>query len=792
MPPVTIDSYKMIRKIALMGVALLLLAGTAGAQCTIRLSGTVTDSQTKQALAGATIIVKENGLSVKSADNGTYVIDGLCPGFYTLRVSHIGCLPVEMGWQVSGDERRNISLPHSITQLQEVAVTGHAAKEVTTAPVESLSGHALDQTRGLTLGEALKKINGVTSMTTGPNVSKPVINGLHSNRVLILNNGIRQEGQQWGSEHAPEVDPFLASKMVVIKGASALRYGGDAIGGVVLVEPKALPVNPGLAGEVNMAGFSNNRLGALSAIIEQQVPAVPGLSWRLQGTVRKGGNTRTPDYWLDNTGVEEFNFSAAAGWKKPKYGVELFYSQFNTNLGVFEGSHIGNRTDLEQLISQQKPQPEYTEGFSYDIERPYQHVEHELFKVKGYVNTGKAGKLNLTFARQFNYRDELDRNSALSVNQMNLNLTTWTGDLVWDHNSWKGLRGTVGVSYMYQENSYKRRLFIPNYESLQYGVFWTEKWESGDSKWLLEGGIRYDNKEYFNLGDNTGDINYPGQQYSGFSGSLGAQYRITDHFHVSVNAARAWRPAAVNELYASGLHHGAAVIEQGDAYLDGETASKFNAAFHYDISDKLEADVNFYYNHIQNFIYLQPTDSIVVTIRGAFPFTYYRQSDVNMKGMDAQLRWQFLPKWQLTTKASLLRAYNESENDWLINMPSDRFEHELSYFPGNTARMKDNYISVNLSNVLKQTRIPANLTDKNDPRGQDLMPPPGAYNLAGLEAGSTLQLGKQPLSVILGASNIFNTRYRDYLNFFRYFADEPGTNVYLKLKLPLQFGKKAS
>lgn len=783
----------MIRKIALTGALLqLLLVASASAQCTIRLSGTITDTETRQVLSGASITVKETGQAVQSDASGAYLLEGLCPGNYTIRVSHIGCVPVEIAWQVIRDERRNIALPHSITRLQEVAVTGHAAKEVTTAPVETLSGRELDKTRGLTLGDALKRVNGVTTMTTGPNVSKPVINGLHSNRILMLNNGIRQEGQQWGSEHAPEVDPFLASKLIVIKGAGSLRYGGDAIGGVVLAEPKPLPVTPGLGGEVNFAGFSNNRLGAVSAILEQQVPEVPGLSWRLQGTMRKGGNTRTPDYWLDNTGVEELNFSAAAGWKRPDYGVELFYSQFNTSLGVFEGSHIGNRGDLEEVIRQGKPRPEYTEGFSYEIDRPYQRVEHELFKIKSFLNTGDAGRLNLVLARQFNYRDELDRNSALSVNQMNLNLTTYNGELVWDHFDWKGFRGTVGATGMYQDNSYQRRLFVPNYESLQWGAFWTEKWESSDNKWLLEGGIRYDNKRFYNLGDNLGEKSFPEQDFSSFSGSLGAQYRILDHFHVSLNAARAWRAAAVNELYATGLHHGAAVYVDGDPYLDPETASKFNLSLHYDIGEKLEADVNLYYNYIRNFIFQQPTDSIVVTIRGAFPYTYFRQSDVSMKGMDAQLRWHFLPKWQLSTKASVLRAWNETDNDWLIAMPADRFEHELSFFPGNTKRLKENYVSLSVSNVLEQTRTPANLTDKSDPRGQDLMAPPAGYTLLNLEAGSTLQLGGQPLSVIIGAGNILNARYRDYMNFFRYFADEPGTNVYLKLKLPLQFGKNKS
>lgn len=775
----------------LCGLLALAWAAPAAAQCTIRIGGVVTDSETKQPLAAATIVLKETGQTVKSDEKGNYHIDGLCPGNYTLHVSHIGCLPVELAWQVSGDERRNIALPHSITQLQEVAVTGHAAKEVTTAAVESLSGRDLDRTRGLNLGEALKRVNGVTAMTTGPNVAKPVINGLHSNRVIILNNGIRQEGQQWGSEHAPEVDPFLANKMVVVKGAGALRYGGDAIGGVVLVEPRALPVKPGLAGEVNLAGFSNNRLGAVSAIIEQQVPAIPGLSWRLQGTLRKGGNTRTPDYWLDNTGVEEYNFSAAAGYKRKNYGLELFYSQFNTNLAVFEGSHIGNSTDLDQVIQQGKPLPEYTEGFSYKIQRPSQHIEHELFKIKAFVNTGNAGKLNLVLARQFNYREELDHNSVLAVNRMALNLTTWSGELLWDHRSWKGLRGTIGASGMYQENSYKHRLFIPNYQLRQYGLFWSEKWESRDNKWLLEGGVRYDKKAYSNISDNPGNLHFPGSDNSSFSGSLGAQFRITDNFHASLNAARAWRAPGVNELYAHGLHHGTAIMEQGDPNLLPEAANKFNLALHYDLGEKLEADVNLYYNRFSNFIFLQPTDSNVVSARGSFPWMYYRQADATTKGFDAQLRYRFLPKWQLTTKASVLRAWNESINDWLINMPSDRFEHELSFFPGNLKGLKENYIALSLQNVTKQTRIPVDPANPKDPSGQDRIPPPDAYNLVSLEAGSTVHFGRQPLSVIIGASNLLNTRYRDYMNLFRYYADEPGTNVYLKLKLPLQFGKKS-
>src|SRR6201996_676176 len=133
---------------------------------------------------------------------------------------------------------------------------------------DTLGGKALQEIRGLSLGESLKGIAGVNSLQTGPSISKPVIHGVYSNRILILNNGVRQEGQNWGNDHAPEIDPFIATKLTVIKGPASIRYGSDAIGGVILVEPKALPASPGLGGKVDVVGMSNGQAGAASGMLE--------------------------------------------------------------------------------------------------------------------------------------------------------------------------------------------------------------------------------------------------------------------------------------------------------------------------------------------------------------------------------------------------------------------------------------------------------------------------------------------------------------------------------------------
>ncbi|MBK7882797.1 MAG: TonB-dependent receptor plug domain-containing protein [Chitinophagaceae bacterium] len=181
---------------------------------------------------------------------------------------------------------------------------------------KELSGKALQETRGLSLSEALTKINGVTMLQTGSTISKPIIHGLHSNRILTINNGVRQEGQQWGNEHAPEIDPFIADKLTVIKGVDELKYGSDAIGGVVLVDPKPLRNKPGYAAEINTAYFTNNRQYVLSGVFEQQLKKISAFTYRVQGTFKKAANAATPGYRLNNTASEEKNFSITAGFKK--------------------------------------------------------------------------------------------------------------------------------------------------------------------------------------------------------------------------------------------------------------------------------------------------------------------------------------------------------------------------------------------------------------------------------------------------------------------------------------------
>lgn len=375
--------------------------------CKFTLSGIVIDEHDQQALSFSTIYIVELEKGYVSDMNGVFVVPNLCKQNYTLVIGHIGCEPDTQQVLIAQHTKKTFYLEHHIEELKEFAIIENEIKPLSSVVKKELSPEELSKTRGRTLGESMKELTGVTTLTTGNSISKPVIHGMHSDRILILNNGIRQEGQQWGSEHAPEIDPFIANKLSVVKGAQSVRYGANAIGGVVLVEAADLPDSSGINGEINAIGYSNGQQGVSSAMLEGKNNKLIGIAWRVQGSLKKSGNIHTPNYFLKNTGVEEQNFSWTLGLNKEKYGVELFYSQFNSIIGIFSGAHIGNLTDLQTAFAAEEPLEKA--DFTYDIERPYQKIEHELFKVKSYVATGKVGKLELVYARQFNLRNEFDK-----------------------------------------------------------------------------------------------------------------------------------------------------------------------------------------------------------------------------------------------------------------------------------------------------------------------------------------------------------------------------------------------
>jgi iron complex outermembrane recepter protein len=751
-----------------------------GQPCSSRLSGHVHSTVAHENLAGA--VVTLNGKSIVTDGNGDFRFDSLCVGTYQLVITHTSYDSVVRAVVITKNIHLDLDLKPLEYMLQEVTVSS-TRQTLQAGMRKELSGQELEEAKGGSLGEALSKINGVTLLQTGANISKPIVHGLHSNRILTINNGVRQEGQQWGNEHAPEVDPFIANKLTVIKGVDELRYGSDAIGGVILVEPRPLRQTPGYNAEFNAVYFTNNLQYVVSGIFEQQLRKLPAFTYRLQGTFKKAANTATPGYRLNNTGVEEKNFSLAAGWRKEHFSTELYYSFFNTQIGIFSGSHIGGIADLERAIAAPAPDPTFTGKNTYRIERPSQDVVHHLLKSKTSFDVGNS-KFNVLVAAQHNQRKEYDvvRNAAARGAQIDLSISTLSEEINWEHPKMANVSGVIGLVAMQQDNSYSGRYLIPNYNSYTYGGYAIEKWAKG--KWDAQAGLRFDYKQIDTrrIQAGTQTLYAYDFDFSTLGASVNVGYKVLPEWKTNVTASLATRAPHVNELLVDGIHHGSGTYEKGSLDLQPERSFNLSLVNSYTSKNKLlQLDLTLYRNSIQNYIYQQPKpDAPVQTIRGAFPLVEYNSTDALLQGMDFTSTLNLNPITH-TLRLSVLRAENKRIDDWLIWMPSDRISNELAYKFKNGNRFSDTYFSLEVQNVMRQTRVPG---DKNG--RQDYKAPPPAYTLLNADFSTSFQVSKLPVTVGISGRNLLNKAYREYLNTMRYYADERGRNISLRLKIDLQ------
>ena len=746
----------------------------ANAQCDFAVSGVIRDADTGEPLPYSSIAIKGKSGGTITGYDGRFKLQGVCKGELRLMISHLACEKTDVILMVSRDTSIVVELPHKHNELNEVLIVKSKMDDMPLLSSESISGDQLAMNSGKSLAEGLSSINGVTMLKSGSTISKPVVHGLTGNRVLILNNGIRLEGQQWGSEHAPEIDPFIAKRMTVIKGSGSVRFGPDAIGGVILVEPASLPQGTGWGAESNLVGSSSNGEGALSSMIQFSSEKLPALAFRLQGTIKQGGDVRTPECYLKNTGFREQNFSWSTGWNKQDFGVSAFYSQFNSEVGIFTGSHIGNLTDLELAFDLEEPLEQ--RPFSYDIERPYQKVAHELFKAAAWTSVGAAGKLTLNIARQYNLREEYDKDFNPSTSngdsspELNYEITSKSAELLWDHNTTSKISGLIGLNLMHQANTFEGRMFIPNYESLNTGFFITEKFTSGD--FAVEAGARYDLRSLDVYMRRNGDIVKDPFDYRALSGMLSGKWDVSDSTSVLLSISTGWRPPGVNELYSNGLHHGSAAVEIGSNNLSEERSLGASLSFMHFLFSQIKMDLEAYYTNFNGFIYLQPIKPATLTVRGAFPTFRYMQANADLYGFDLQLSKQVTSTTEVYGGGSFMRAYNKDREAWISQMPSDKLKFGLNWEKPSADKMTKWGIGCSVDHVFKQTRGVAD----------DYVSAPASYTITSMEFFMKRIVKAHPVNVSLSIENLFDISYRDYMNRYRYFADEEGLNFTLRLR----------
>ena len=741
---------------------LVLCCGGMLAHSQVNLSGIVRDSATQAPLSLS--LIQVGNLTVLSDEQGQFTLSNLTVGPHTLAVSHVGCKVKEVSLKVIQDTFVTVHLPHHAHTFGEVVAYGHLEDSEPDARfIQTVSTRRLEQLAAVSLSDALQHTNGVSFLKTGTTIAKPIINGMHSNRISVINDDSKQEGQQWGSEHAPEIDPLSAGSIELIKGAYTLRYGGDAMGGVIRVLPALFNDSSYTKISLLAKGETNPNGGQIGLKVENHSKKL-GLGHRLVVNAKRNGDAAASNYVLSNTGFAQLSGSYYTQYIKGASQLSLTASAFIQEIGILAASHIGNVTDLNRALTSDTPL--ISHPFTYTINPPSQCIKHYASKLKWKHKSRKYGDIVLSYTFQNNLRKEFDNHRGTSDAALNLNLTTHQINLLLDKHI-ESIRIQYGLMAEQQQNTFQGRYFIPNYERYKAGAFAIAILEK--EKYLIEGGLRYDLQ-------NTNTYRFVGNDlvnktfnFDGLSANVSGWRRISHDLKIHLSAATRFRSPDINELFSDGLHHGSAALEFGNLTLKQERSYSLNAALNYN-HNRWRVAVEPYFHYFQNYIYLKPSGEKQLSIRGAFPVFRNVQTDATYTGLDVDLRYRLASNWTAEAQAALLYVEDVRNNQFIFGIPAQRFGGRLKYTFAEKLGLQNGYWWIGPSYTARQTRVEAN---------EDFTATPDAYFL--LDTELSAQYRETPLHFNFGVRNILNTAYRDYMNRYRYFADDLGINFYITL-----------
>ncbi len=748
----------------------------AAQDCKLNISGQVIDEGTGLPLSYVNVLIREISNGTNTDDTGNFSFNNICEGEYHLIFSHIGCDSKEFHFDLLEDTFLNVILTHTSTSLEGVVIQGKKDNQ-NNQPNSSVNRQAIEDNTNQNLAGLLENQEGVHLIKNGSGISKPVVHGLYGNRLTILNNGIAQSGQQWGNDHSPEIDPFSADKIIVLKGANAIEFGSGNLGAVVLVEPKKIGREPHLHGQINYAYETNGRGNSLNARLERYTSL---FAWRVNGTLKKYGDRKTASYFLNNTGLEEANlsFQLEKSWDE-KVFFDFYASTFNTRLGVLRGSHIGNLTDLDQALNREIPF--FTEPtFSYKIEAPKQHVSHHLVKFKTKYYYDESQTFDFVVAGQLNNRKEFDvrRSGRTDIPALHIAQTTSNIELKYTQQLKSEWKLKVGNQQIITDNTNNPETgilpLIPDYFSYKAGQFATVSKRLKNIDFNF--GIRYDyelqNVVTISRGIESEIIRYK-NQFHNINGLVSTKFDISKAQSISWNIGYATRNPGINELYSNGLHQGVSGIEEGDINLNTETALKNTLEYKWTPNANFSFNTLLYHQLFNDYIFLNPQDEIRQTIRGFFPVFTYEQSNATIYGLDISAQFTIRRSLFGLLKYSYLKGTNTEEDLPLVFMPPNNVYGSIVYraeklITLNSIQLEDTEIELNNKYVFSQNNLLAS---------QDFVLPPSAYNLLGLKLSTNLISSHYKIRCFVEANNLFNVAYRDYLNRQRYFADDIGLSL---------------
>tara|TARA_B110000037_G_scaffold223197_1_gene303703 strand:- start:7724 stop:10099 length:2376 start_codon:yes stop_codon:yes gene_type:complete len=771
--------------------------------CNYSIKGKILDIDTKEPIPYVTLKVEGVDRVTMTNEQGEFLIDTLCTDNNVIIISCFGyCDSICENHHQHG-KSPHIYLHKSVDQLKTVIIEAEEIKEKGT---ESIAQVILKKTEiradpTQTLASLLAEQEGVTLISTGSNVQLPVIHGLYGNRILILNNGLKHGFQNWGTDHAPEIDISSANTITLIKGASGVRFGAEALGGVIIVEPNPLYLREPFYTEIG-TGFQSNGLG-INTNLETRMGGEKG-SYFFNANLTKIGDRHTPGYSLTNSGKEEQSINLGTRYRYKNLDFKVYYSFVNQNLALLRASIAESGDAFIKSIN--ADEPTFIQPFSYAINAPNQLTQHHFGKFEMHWYYSDASKLTFRAGTQFNKRKEFD--VRLNIDKPIIDLYLWTTDyqLEWKHPDWLKLDGLIGVQYFNQNSDNNPGTgttpFIPNYNTNRISAFLAESKRFGKSK--FESGVRLDYELNNVRGRETNQAIFRDEyEFTNLTASLGYIIQLSENKLFRTNIGTAWRTPNMAELYSFGQHGFKTSFgllrhytnEEGVFKTDKvraiakssvktENGYKWVSEFQFN-ETKNRHVITAYAHYIENYIFDRPL-AVIGTIRGPMPVFIIDQTNAFFVGADYSWKHDWSKQISGIFRGIYLWSKNVRENESLINQPPISLSYKLSWNQKKFLKLENSKVTIKPSYTFQQFQAPRTVTPGELINGTVIVTPDSPiFDFKDASAGYfLLDIGwsftYKSLSTSITINNVLNTRYRDYLNEMRYFADELGTNVLFK------------
>lgn len=806
----------MIKKIFLISIIVLLLpfivtAAPADAAKT-SLTGKVTDAKTGESLPGVSIYFPDLMTGTVTDMNGNFKVDNLPASKMMVQVRFIGYKLIAENIDLSEVHEKNFAMNPSVTEINEVVVTGlskAATQNRTPTPIEIVPKTKLLQNASSNIIDALAKEPGISQVTTGAGISKPVIRGLGFNRVVVVNDGIRQEGQQWGGEHGIEIDQYDVKRAEILKGPASLAYGSDAMAGVInLISEPQIPEDH-LQGGVLTNYQTNNGLLGYSLHLGANKN---GLLWNLRYSNKRAHDYKNKyDGYVYDSRFKEDALNGVIGLNKAWGYSHLILSYYHMVPGIVEGERDSlTGKFLKPVMVNGQPEETlatHSDFMSYKRGMPYQQIHHYKAVWKNNFVTGK-GNLKTIFGFQQNNRQEYGDIANPEQYGLYLKLNTLNYDVRYLLPESNSMNISFGVNGMFQHSMNKgTEYLVPDYHLFDAGVFVMAR--KSIDQLDLSGGLRFDRRSehgeslYLNSAEEAVSSTAPGaterfpsfhSDFSGVSGSLGATYQFSESFYGKLNISRGFRAPNIAELGSNGVHEGTQKYEIGNPELKPENSWQFDLATGLN-TEHVSAELDLFSNRIHNFIFSRKLNGFASqdSIMDGVPAFKYVSGDAHLYGGEVQVDIHPHPlDWlHFENSFSYVRGVQLNQPDSMMNLPlipAPRFQSTLraDIFPkGKTLR--NGYIEFGLEHDFTQNKFYSAF-------GTETRTP--AYTLLHAGIGTDIYWNnKKRFSLWIQANNLADVAYQSHLSRLKYTGMNyatgregvynMGRNFSFKLQIPI-------